>query len=590
MHLRNLALLALLVGALALLAWWQLQREASAPAEERALVEAFEPAQISGVRVDHLERGLQMKLERDARGRWRIVDPIDFPAEPALVGFLLDSLREAKARRLPEPVEARKVGLDPPRMVLELVGPSGAAEPANRLEIGLADLEGSQVFARTGGPRGEIVRTTRSLETTLDRGLHEWRASRVLDLAPESLVELHRQGAVYFEAQDEPVDLALEALNEGGWGGAWRLTRPFVARLDPLAFQNLVQAAVFLRARDFIPAGAPLESFGLDQPELSIQMVTASGEHETLGFARKPGEAGEWYCVRSGDPQVFVVERESIVWLVAPSKQLLDRQVVRLLRERVERVSLVSELGEVTLARKDSGWTVAEAGGQPRAADPERVGDLLGAIEGARILEFLPGRALDPEQGVTAIRVEAGGEPQGGRFAEEVELEGGGRGVVFVREGDQLAGAVEPSFAALARTPAGALRSLELHRLKEIEVGRVQLGFAGEVRTFVRDGNTGRWSREGSEAEARSFAALVDPLLLVRAEEHLEEGPPPALDEPLVVTILDYAGRTTRFTLGRRSATDGGAHPTVYVADDGRAAHVPPELHRRLVELLRGPR
>jgi hypothetical protein len=589
MHLRNLALLALLVGALALLAWWQVRREAAAPAEERALIEAFDPAQLSGIRIDHLDRGLQMKIERDQRGRWRIVDPIDFPAEPALVGFLLDTLREAKARRLPEPVEARKVGLEPPRIVLELVGPSGAADPASRLEIGLADLEGSQVFARTGGPRGEIVRTTRSLATTLDRDLHEWRESRVLDLAPESLVELHRQGAVYLEGNEAPVDMELDAINEGGWEGGWRMTRPYVARLDPIAFQSLVQAALFLRARDFVPAGAVLETFGLDQPELRLELVTASGEGEVLSFARKPGEAGEWYGVRSSNNQVFVVERESILWLVAPPERLLDRQVVRLLRERIERVNLVSERGEVHLARKGAAWTVSEAGALPRPADPERVGDLLGAIEGARILEFLPGHSLDGAQGQASIRVEAG-EPQGGRFGGEVALEGGGRGVLFMREGDQLAGAVDPSFAALARTPASALQSLELHRLKEIEVGRVQLGFGGEVRTFVRDGNTGRWSREGSEAEAKGFAALVDALLLVRAEEHLEADAPPALEDPVAVTILDYAGRTTGFTLGRRSAADGEAEQVVYLASDGSAARVSPELHRRLVELLRGPR
>jgi hypothetical protein len=589
MHLRNLALLALLVGALALLAWWQVRREAAAPPEERALIEAFDPAQLSAIRIDHLERGLQMKIERDERGRWRIVDPIDFPAEPALVGFLLDTLRGARARRLPEPVEARKVGLDPPRFVLELVGPSGAADPASRLEIGLADLEGSQVFARTGGPRGEIVRTTRSLATTLDRDLHEWRESRVLDLAPESLVELHRQGAVYLEGNEAPVDMELETVNEGGWEGGWRMTRPWVARLDPMAFQSLVQAALFLRARDFVPAGAALETFGLDRPELRLELVTASGEGEVLSFARKPGEAGEWYGVRSSKAQVFVVERESILWLVASPERLLDRQVVRLLRERIERVVLESERGEVHLARKGSGWTVAEAGAQPRTADPERVGDLLGAIEGARILEFLPGHSLDGAQGQASIRVEAGAEPQGGRFGGEVALEGGGRGVLFVREGDQLPGAVDPSFAALARTPASALESLELHRLKEIEVGRVQLGFGGEVRTFVRDGNTGRWSREGSEAEAKSFAALVDSLLLVRAEEHLEADAP-SLEDPVVVTILDYAGRTTRFTLGRRSAADGEAEQVVYLAADGRAARVAPELHRRLVDLLGGPR
>ena len=89
MHLRKLLIAVVVVGALCALAWWRarLEPSSSEPAE-RPLLEGFDRSRVRALRVDNVERSLQLRIERNARDEWNIVDPLEFPAENAVVQVL----------------------------------------------------------------------------------------------------------------------------------------------------------------------------------------------------------------------------------------------------------------------------------------------------------------------------------------------------------------------------------------------------------------------------------------------------------------------------------------------------------------------
>src|SRR5262245_85384 len=125
---RTLLALVLLVLALGWL-WARKEREilqGGPRTEEVALCPGLEVELVRAIRIDHLERGVQVKLERDAQGRWFLTDPVAYPAMHGLVRTLLTTLMTARAEPARE-VDAKEVGLDPPQAVVECVmtGSSG---------------------------------------------------------------------------------------------------------------------------------------------------------------------------------------------------------------------------------------------------------------------------------------------------------------------------------------------------------------------------------------------------------------------------------------------------------------------------------
>ncbi|MFM7296411.1 MAG: hypothetical protein ACKO4Q_04215, partial [Planctomycetota bacterium] len=164
MHLRKLAILVVAVGGLVALALWQRgeqdQRRSQA---EAALLAGFDRTRVRSIRVDNLERSLQLRIERRP-SEWQIVDPVEFPAEMAVIEVLLDALSTQHARPAPD-ADPAKVSLDPPRVVIEVEEELGGEVLRRKIEVGAVDLDENWVFARADGA---IFRTERALDSTLE--------------------------------------------------------------------------------------------------------------------------------------------------------------------------------------------------------------------------------------------------------------------------------------------------------------------------------------------------------------------------------------------------------------------------------------
>ncbi len=584
MHARTIVLLVLVVAGLVWAVHWQQGREESGTFESRRpLVEGALAGRIQAIRVDHLERGLQLRLERDESGRWWIVDPIEYPAEMAVLDLLLEMLESQMAIEVEDAGDLSGLSLDPPRAVLEFEERIGADLVRRRIELGAVDLDQQHAWARVDGV---VVRTLRSLDSTVERDLAGWRARSIFHgLRPHSVVELRRSGSVLWLGQDEQMDVALDAINDDGWRGV----EPWGARFDPGFIGRMIQTAAYLRTQSFVDdAPGDLAFYGLEPPQMRLELVCADGRTEVLRLSRS-GAGEDWLAASESSPHIYTVSHDDMLVLTTPIDMLVDREFVRASREGMASVRLEAGGRVVTLEQGRDGWTVSSTGGSstgglrelaPEPADGGRVEDLLGEIERARVLAFLPDVEWPSDADSASIRIDFDGRIVGGRLGPPHETVDGGRGVLFRREGDELVSLVDETLLEIAALDPEGLRTLQMVLVKELDVARIELATDTAERTYFRNVR-GRWSRTGTEVEARKFAALVDGLLAVRALRHLPAREPAAGVDAVQVRIVPSTGPATIYEL--RAGTDG----TIF-ASSSHQAMVAPELHRGLVELMGG--
>jgi len=582
MHRRTLFVLLLVVVALAGLAWWQSRSDdrSEAALREHALLEGFDETHVSALHVDNLERSLQMRIEGRPDGSWDIVDPVKYPAEPSVIALLLDQLSSQRAKPVVG-ADLKKLMLEPPRVVLEIEMRGAPASAKRRIELGLVDLDSQHVFARVDN---SVVRTDRGLDATLERDLPEWRARNILHITGNSVTEFHRAGEIVLPGATEPLDLALDAVLDG----TWRSTQPFAAQLDPASLALLLATTATIEAEDFIDAPGAFEHFGLDKPRMRFELVDDHGQREVL-LLTPESNTERWAAAREGSPYVYRVSLESVLALATPSASLIDRKLVDVVREHITKIELRAGDRGVTLARQPRAWALTARTGESvtidgEIADAQRVDDLLSAIEHARLVALLFDRKLAQDEIAGAIHIESGGDVQGGVLGPKFRTADGAEGVLFVRDGDGLVAMLDPSLLDLAGADPQSLRSLELHKVPELDVARIAIDSGGAQRIYIPNG-TGQWVRQGTEIEARDFARIVDRLLSMRALEIVQRGPDDHLDGPVAIDIVTHRGDEIAFTLGTFVPSAGAAPIAVY-RSGSRMARIKPELADDLRALL----
>ncbi len=549
MNPRTTVVLIVLVALLGGAAWWQLRSEQANPqiGNVRPLFEGFDPARIEAIRIDNLERDVQVVLRRSEGGQWGLVDPIEYPAD----GGVVKSLLELGIHNVAIPVEdvdPEKLGLAPPRVVLEFEQ-GGEAARRHRLELGVTDVDGRNVFVRVDGA---VLRTLQNVDSTLKRDLDQWRSRSILALGAGQVIDIQRRGTVIDDG--EPRDVGFAAERDPA-SSLWRARKPFVAALDPDFVQLFLLRITSLRVDAFVDdAPLTLAPYGLDEPDVVLELGTLRGERHELHFAQPDGRT--WYCRLAGLRNVWRVDGPSMAILSAEAESLVDARILRLPREQVTGLTLERASGSLRVRRRGQIWEVStDADGTWRRADTGRVEDLLAVLETETFAAPLFDAELPPQDVIASIRVEtATGDRLGGELGPAANYQGTA-GHLFRRFGDELVVLAGPTLLELAEIAATHLRTLSVVRLSEPELARIALQRDDLRREYVRAAD-GLWRPDGVQHEAKAFARLVDRLISVKAAELID---PPAAEfrEEVRVEIADKGGEWTRYRLGTVEGVDG---------------------------------
>lgn len=526
---RTTVVLLLLVGVLAVLIWRQTEREdPNLGVQVVPLLEGLDTRRVTKLRVDNLERSLHMGLERDSGGRWFLVDPVAYPARPAMVDKLLAALRNDAFRVSAAELKAADTGLDPPRIVVEATEEMpGGAERQRTVEVGNEDLDGLRLYVRS---EGQVRRTMRNIETSLELYVDDWRSRAVFELDPRTILEIDRGGAFYDSGVAEPLDFRAERR-----GASWLADRPARFHGDPLAMSSWAAGLANLAVERFVSdeESPDLTRFGLDAPWLRLRLVDRNSNEQSVLFA---GKRGRIYAKREDLPNVWTIEDRDVQTLRQDPRVLFESHLATVFRHDVDELRVHGQEHVLRFLQDKAAkrWTVTYrsqgtdgAWTLERPANADVVDRVLSTFEQTEIVDYLweePVSDWFPEGAPrVGLWLEAGGLTHGGRLGPVHRTAGGTETRTFLRDGEDVVALLPLAVAELLDVDPLAAESLLLVELNEPRLRFLEIWLEGGAsrREFNRSVQ-GTWVyRDTPDLEAREILEILDQLVYLLADRHV---------------------------------------------------------------------
>jgi hypothetical protein len=439
--------LALLAGAAAAVAIAYLgvekprqSEEARKETEEKIL--RLDPARVVGIAVD--AKGATVKLARAPGQPWRVVAPVEAPADPAAVQSLLDAV--AGLRRLSRVAEAGTAlaayGLDRPRAKVTLSLEGGGEES---IALGTDNPFDASVYVLAG--QEGVDRVSGSARWSLEKDL--------LDLRDKRLVPADEGEATRLEVRGGRVPYVLERD-----GGGWRVAAPRPDRADESAVGRILGALRDLRATRFVDAPGPDRDYGLDRPRWTVKVTSPSGERALAAGVPSKKEPGVLYARASGMRAVAAIPETALAPLDADLLALRDKSAVAFDHEQAAAVKILRGGASIELEKRpgtDGGppaWSLTAPRSAP--AQPWKVSGLLFGLTSLRATRFADetgarAAAFGLDRPATVVTVLGAGGETLGRL--EVGREEGDK--AFVR-GSRSPKILEVRAASLSQIPRSA--------------------------------------------------------------------------------------------------------------------------------------
>jgi hypothetical protein len=420
MRSRNLIVLALVVLALGAYIYFN-ERHQPTTEERRQKADTLFPDldrnEVAGLEI-HNTHGTFRIVKRGEQ--WRLVEPIDFPADAPAVSSLLGSLEGLKAERtLAEgEVDPAAYGLDAPSITVTLSTADGSTAS---LAVGDETALGSNRAVRRNGERSVILVGGWFIRD-LDKALDQWRARDLVELGADEVA------ALTVLAGADRIQLVRQGESED-----WHLIEPLDDVADRDHARNLIADLDALRIEEFLDSPPPAAELGLEPPAYRITIVRSSGGDPIsldFGASRERDGRTQIACRRNAADLFWVDDRAAIRLAKAPVLWR-SRMVAPFDTWDAERLTISAGGRNVTLERKDGMW-VAPGGGE---VEHGAVQDRLATLAALEAVDFDLVEPADPPAGTVELELKAPGddaEPELLSFSFHRPLVEGGLALVRV--------------------------------------------------------------------------------------------------------------------------------------------------------------
>ncbi len=209
--------------------------------------------QVTGVTitVDH-ETTFTEKIPRVG---WQIIDPLEFPADPAIITTLINEFVKLSPVRtvVDSASDFSEFGLDNPSIIVELSAGLGAPQT---LLLGDAIPTGSSYYAVARGSN-RVFLVTNETHNSFNKTTIALRDRLLLHIDEDEV------SGVTVRTNESPTPLACELDSLG----TWRVISPFNMPAERNEAINLVSSIAAMKAIDFIEdEPTSLRKYGLDSP------------------------------------------------------------------------------------------------------------------------------------------------------------------------------------------------------------------------------------------------------------------------------------------------------------------------------------
>jgi len=346
--------------------------EARKQAEEKVV--ALDPARATAIAVE--AKGGTVRLARAPGQPWRVVAPVEAPADASAVQSLLDAVGGlARLSRVTDPgAPLAAFGLDPPRARVTISLEGGGEES---IALGTDNPFDTSVYVRAG--QGGVDRVSGAARWSLEKDLFDLRDKRLLPLEEGAVTRLEVKGGKV------PYVLARA-------GGGWRLASPLSDGADEVAVGRILGALRDLRATRFVDAPGQDRDRGLDRPRWTVKLTDPSGERVLVAGAGSRKEPGVLYARVAGARALAAIPETALAPLDADLLSLRDRSAVAFDHEKAAAVRIEAGGASIELQKRpgsDGGlpaWSLTA----PRAAPALawKVSGLLFGLTSLRATRF----------------------------------------------------------------------------------------------------------------------------------------------------------------------------------------------------------
>lgn len=345
----TLILLLVLAGLGAYLYWVERPREQK-EAEAKKLF-SLKPDDIVEVHLRFQDREI---LLRKSGETWRLVQPIDAPADEITVKNLLNTIAECEVKReLEDAADLKQFGLDPPFVTLE-VKLKDRTLPA--VAVGKNTPVGFSAYLQRLDDK-KVRLTTSAFRAGLDKQVKDVRDKAILNFTDD---DVQRFSVV---RADGTITLARK-------DGQWTIEQPGPYPADTPTVRSFLSTLRTMRAIDF-PNDQPtdLAPYGLDNPRLRVVLFLGKDQAEkhVLIGKENPEKSTEIYVQTSGLPTIYTVS--DWVWrdLNKSVGDFRDKTVLAYDQEQVQAVEVTREDGQqYRLVRQDKDqWAPQGVEGKP---------------------------------------------------------------------------------------------------------------------------------------------------------------------------------------------------------------------------------
>jgi hypothetical protein len=288
--------------------------------------------QVSGFTITDSD-GNHTTLEKSGAA-WRMTEPVSAAAVDWQTQDLIRNLCDLRSQGRPASAPS-DAGLDKPKYSIALSTSDGKTV---RLDIGNRNFTGDLMFARVDD--GEVNLIDSSLAKTLKT-------------AADDLRDKHLLTANSLNVQQVRIITATQRLVLNKAGSKWKIQEPVEMPGDSEAVSSLISTIIGTEASEFVkPDSDDLAFARFDHPTMQVwlsaeapssQPTTAPSGGQTLTIGAPDSLTKDHYFVRTGDGLVAKIAASSLDNLKKIPLDLRDKDVVTILPEDVNAISLVKE-------------------------------------------------------------------------------------------------------------------------------------------------------------------------------------------------------------------------------------------------------
>lgn len=300
-------------------------------------------------------------------------------------------------------------------------------------------------------------------------------------------------------------------------GTAWQVTQPAAVPADEAEISGITSNLASLQVQRVVDDQATdFKQYGLDPARIDITFKAGGKEHRLL-LGQKTPTGADMYAKLPGGPRVFLVSSYLDTTFNKSTFDLRDKTILKIDREKVDRLELQTPGRTVTIAKQGADWRIMAP--SDARADFGAVEGIVGRLNTTPMKSIVAAGAEDlKEYGLdtpaATVRVGSGSSQAGLAIGKSA-----GEGVVYAKDLSRpMIFTVDATLADELKKPAEEFRIKDLFDARAFNTTRVEATRASQTVAFEKDKDAWKQVTPAAKpADTAKVEALLTALASARA-------------------------------------------------------------------------